>query len=118
MCAQIRRTSMTCILLVLLGGVFQTATADTEANKAISRRDFEEALNQGKLEVYDEIIAPEAILHTVSGDIFGLDTIKGASELMDILHSVETAKTMEDIAELTEELHAVNHVISDSLEEK
>ena len=47
------------------------------SNKAISRRDFEEALNQGKLEVYDEIIAPEAILHTVSGDIIGLEAIRG-----------------------------------------
>jgi hypothetical protein len=48
----------------------------------------------------------------------GLDTVKGASELVDILHSVETAKTMEEIAELTEELHAVNHVLLDSLEEQ
>jgi len=48
----------------------------------------------------------------------GLDTVKGASELVDILRSIETAKTMEEIAEMTEELHAVNHVLLDSLEEK
>ena len=77
MFSQIRNISIACMMSIALGGVFQTASADTEANKAISRRDFEEALNQGKLEVYDEIIAPEAILHTVSGDIIGLDAIKG-----------------------------------------
>ena len=77
MFSQIRNISIACIILIALGGVFQTATADTEANKAISRRDFEEAMNQGKLEVYDEITAPDAILHTVSGDIIGREAIKG-----------------------------------------
>jgi hypothetical protein len=48
----------------------------------------------------------------------GLDAIKGASELVDILRSIETAKTMEEIAKLTEELHGVNHMLLDSLEEK
>ncbi|NIP28678.1 MAG: hypothetical protein GWN67_14995 [Phycisphaerae bacterium] len=47
-----------------------------------------------------------------------LDTVKGTSELVDILHSVETAKTIKEIAQLTEKLHAVNHVLLDSLEEK
>ncbi len=48
----------------------------------------------------------------------GLDTIKGAAELRDILHSIEAAKTAGELAELTEKLHAVNHLILDSLEEK
>lgn len=45
-----------------------------------------------------------------------LDTIKGAAELEGILRSVESAKTLNELAELTEEVHAVNHTISDSLE--
>lgn len=48
----------------------------------------------------------------------GLDTIKGALELKDILHSIEAAKTAGQLAELTEKVHAVNHVLLDSLEDK
>ena len=47
-----------------------------------------------------------------------LDTINGAAELMEILHSIESAKTMDELAELTEKLHAVNHLLLDALEEK
>jgi hypothetical protein len=45
-----------------------------------------------------------------------LDEIEGAAELEGILRSVEAAKTLDELAELTEEVHAVNHRISDSLE--
>ncbi len=48
----------------------------------------------------------------------GLDTIKGAAELVEVLRSIESAKTMDELAELTEEMHSVNHLLSDSLEEK
>jgi hypothetical protein len=48
----------------------------------------------------------------------GLDTIKGASELADILRSIESAKTAGELAELTEKVHDVNHLLLDSLEEK
>ena len=48
----------------------------------------------------------------------GLDTIKGASELTDILRSIEAAKTADELAELTEKVHTVNHLLLDSLEEK
>jgi hypothetical protein len=48
----------------------------------------------------------------------GLDNIKGVSELTDILRSIETAKTAGELAELTEKVHAVNHLLLDSLEEK
>lgn len=46
----------------------------------------------------------------------GLDTINGAAELAEILLAVESAKSLDELAELTEEVHAVNHTISDSLE--
>jgi steroid delta-isomerase-like uncharacterized protein len=81
MFSQIRNISIACIILVALGGVFQTATADTEANKAISRRDFEEAMNQRKLEVYDEIVAPEVVLHTSSGGFTGIDGFKAVASM-------------------------------------
>lgn len=48
----------------------------------------------------------------------GLDTINGAAELAEILCSIESAKTMDELAELTEKVHAVNHLLLDSLEEQ
>jgi len=76
------------------------------------------ALDEGQVDFFRKRLVKRIKHVLVTMENNGLDTIKGASELVDILHSVETAKTMEDIAQLTEELHAVNHVISDSLEEK
>jgi hypothetical protein len=47
-----------------------------------------------------------------------LDKINGAAELGGILESIESAETAEKLAELTEELHAVNHTLLNSLEGK
>ena len=57
MYSQIRNISIACIILIALGGFFRTATADTEENKAIGSRLVEEGFNQGKLDVFDEIVA-------------------------------------------------------------
>lgn len=55
-----------------LGGLVQTAVADTEANKAVEHRVFEEIWNQGALEVADEVFAPDAVLHGLTaGDLAG-----------------------------------------------
>ncbi len=64
-----------------LGIMQQLTMSQEEANKAISRRDFEEALNQGKLEVYDEIVAPEVVLHKSSGDFTGLEGFKAVASM-------------------------------------
>jgi len=45
-----------------------------------------------------------------------LDKINGAIELSGILESIESAETADELAELTEKLHAVNHTLLDSLE--
>ncbi|MFC1605066.1 hypothetical protein ACFL5F_08575 [Planctomycetota bacterium] len=45
-----------------------------------------------------------------------LDKINGAVELSGILESIEAAETADELAELTEKLHAVNHTLLDSLE--
>jgi len=58
----------------------------------------------------------EHVLTTMENN--NLDTIKGAAELTDILRSIEAAKTAGQLADLTEKLHAVNHLLLDSLEEK
>lgn len=46
----------------------------------------------------------------------GLDKINGAAEWAGLLQSIESAKTAEELAELTEKVHAVNHMLLDSLE--
>jgi hypothetical protein len=46
----------------------------------------------------------------------GLDKINGAAEWAGILHSIESARTAEELAGLTEQVHAVNHVLLNSLE--
>jgi hypothetical protein len=47
-----------------------------------------------------------------------LDKINGAVELSGILESIESAQTTDELAELTEKLHAVNHTLLNSLEGK
>jgi len=46
----------------------------------------------------------------------GLDKISGAAELSEILKFIDSAETTDELAELTEKLHAVNHTLLDSLE--
>lgn len=46
----------------------------------------------------------------------GLDTLAGAAEVREILRAVESAGTMEALAELTERLHAAGHALLDALE--
>lgn len=45
-----------------------------------------------------------------------LDVLAGAPEVGEILRAVESAKSMEDLAKLTERLHAAGHVLLDALE--
>ena len=78
MYSQIRNISVACILLVVLGGLFQTATAQTEANKALAVRIGEEVWNQGNLAVADEIFATDFVYHDPSRpDVTDLESYKG-----------------------------------------
>ena len=83
--------------------------------------EFEPAFKQGALkpeqvDFFRRRLATRIghVLTTMSNT--GLDTIHGAAELEQILRSGESAKRAGIMAELTEEVHAVNHTISDSLE--
>jgi len=83
--------------------------------------EFEPAFRQGalkpeQLEFFRRRLATRLghVLTTMKNN--GLDTINGAAELARILRSVESTETVDELAELTEEVHAVNHTISDSLE--
>jgi steroid delta-isomerase-like uncharacterized protein len=77
MYSQIRNISIACIILVALGGFFQTASADTEANKALVVR-LLEIFNQGNLAVADEIFATDFVNHDPSRpDVTDLESYKG-----------------------------------------
>ena len=45
----------------------ERASTVSEENKAIMRRIYEEIFNEGKLELADELIAPEMVNHTAPG---------------------------------------------------
>lgn len=76
------------------------------------------ALDDSQVDFFRKRLAKRVkhVLTTMENN--GLDTIKGASELTDILRSIESAKTAGELAELTEKVHAVNHLLLDSLEGK
>ena len=78
----------------------------------------EGALDEGQLEFFRKRLAKRVRQIQVTMKNNGLDKIKGTAELAGILHSIESAKTLDELAELTEKMHSVNHLLSDSLEEK
>jgi steroid delta-isomerase-like uncharacterized protein len=76
MYSQIRNISIACIISVALGGSFQTASADTEANKALVLR-LLEVFNEGNLDVADEIFATDFVNHHPSRpDVTDLESYK------------------------------------------
>jgi hypothetical protein len=74
------------------------------------------ALDNSGLEFFRQRLANRLkhLLTTMSNN--DLDTLDGAPELAEILREVESAKSMEALAGLTEELHATSHVLLDALE--
>jgi 2-iminoacetate synthase ThiH len=78
----------------------------------------EGVLKQGRVEFFRRRLANRVRHVLVTMENNGLDTIHGAAELAEILRSIESAQTAEQLAELTEKVHTVNHLLLDSLEER
>lgn len=78
----------------------------------------EGALKEGQIDFFRRRLAKRIGHVLVTMENNGLDTISGAAELVEILRSIESAKTSDELAELTEKVHDVNHLLLDSLEEK
>lgn len=76
----------------------------------------EGALKQGQVDFFRERLVKRVRHVLVTMENNGLDTIKGAAELAEILRFIESAETTDELAELTEKLHTVNHLLLDSLE--
>ena len=76
----------------------------------------EGALKHGQVEFFRLRLAKRVrhVLVTMKNN--SLDTINGAAELAEILRSIESAKTADELAGLTEKVHDVNHLLLDSLE--
>ena len=74
------------------------------------------ALDEGQIEFFRKRLAKRVrqILVTMKNN--NLDKINGAAELAEVLRSIESAKNLDELAELTEKMHSVNHMLSDSLE--
>ena len=75
------------------------------------------ALDEGQVEFFRQRLAKRVRQALVTMENNGLDRINGAAELAEVLHSIESAKTLDELAELAEKMHTVNHLLSDSLEE-
>ena len=85
--------------------------------------EFEPALKAGavrpeQVEFFRRRLAARVRHVLVTMQTNALDNINGAAELSGILESIESAETTEELAELTEKLHAVNHTLLNSLEGK
>ncbi|MFH1883766.1 MAG: hypothetical protein ABIL62_13795 [Planctomycetota bacterium] len=78
----------------------------------------EGVLKPGRFDFFRRRLANRVRQVLVTMENNGLDTINGAAELAEILRSIESAKTSDELAELTEKVHTVNHLLLDSLEER
>jgi hypothetical protein len=76
------------------------------------------ALDEGQIEFFRKRLAKRVRQILVTMENNNLDKINGTAELEEVLHSIELAKNLDELAELTEKMHSANHLLSDSLEEK
>lgn len=74
------------------------------------------ALKENHLDFFRNRLASRIRQVLVTMENNNLDTVNGAADLAKLLRSVESAKTMDELANLVEKIHAVNDTIRDSLE--
>ena len=75
------------------------------------------ALDEGRLDFFRQRLGKRLRQLLVTMENNGLDRLRGAAELREILQSVESAETTAALAALTETLHQTGHVLVDALEE-
>jgi len=98
----------------------KACTAFHEFEPALKQGALKQALVRrgGQVDFFRRRLAMRVahILDTMKNN--GLDKINGAADLEGILHAVESANTLDDLAELTEKMHSANHTLLDSLEKE
>ncbi len=74
------------------------------------------ALDRRRLDFFRGRLASrlQHLLTTMANN--SLDTLDGAAQLREILRQVESTRSLEALAALTEELHTAGHVLLDALE--
>jgi hypothetical protein len=74
------------------------------------------ALDHNKLDFFRQRLASRLgrLLTTMTNN--HLDALDGTSQLRDILRTVESARSMEELAKLAERLHTTSHKLLDALE--
>lgn len=73
MCIKRSKRSLFFVVLGIMCFAMSPAMADTEANKALSLRVFEEVWNQGAIDVIDEVVSEDYIIHDASGVYHGAE---------------------------------------------
>lgn len=76
------------------------------------------ALQEGYLDHFRDRLAGRAIRVLKVLEKNNLAAVDGAKALAELVHMIESAETMADLASLTEKVHAINHRLCDSLEKK
>lgn len=76
------------------------------------------ALDEKQIEFFRKRLAKRVKQILVTMENNDLDKIDGADELIGVLHSIESAQNLGELADLTETMHSANHSLSDSLEGK
>lgn len=74
------------------------------------------AVKPGQVVFFRQRLANRVRQVLVTMENNALDKISGAAELVEILRSIESAKSGQELADLTEKVHAINHLLLDSLE--
>jgi predicted ester cyclase len=55
-------------------------TDELSAEKEIVRRYFHEVLDQGKVELVDELFHPHCVMHRPGGTVVGIESVRGVAE--------------------------------------
>jgi hypothetical protein len=74
------------------------------------------ALQEGNLDHFRNRLAGRAKRVLAVLEKNNLAAIDGAKALAELVHTIESAETMADLASLAEKVHAINHRLCDSLE--
>jgi predicted ester cyclase len=60
--------------------VDQRFTTDLSAQKETVRRYFHEVLDQGKVQLVEELFHPDCVMHRPGGTVAGIDGVRGVAE--------------------------------------
>jgi predicted ester cyclase len=71
-------------------------TNELSAEEDLVRRYFHEVLDQGKVQLIEDLFHPQCVMHRPGGTVFGIDSVRGVAE-----------RTKETFARFETEIHDV-----------